>query len=61
MALGLRDRVPPRWYAWVSAVLTAFVVGMTTVLALPYSAGVVAPVWLVATTLVLLRLRKRLA
>lgn len=61
VVLGLRDRVLPRWYAWLSAVLTAFVVLMTLVLALPYSAGVVAPVWLVATTVVLLRLRKRLA
>ena len=61
VVLGLKDRVLPRWYAWLSAVLTAFVLGMTLVLALPYSAGVVAPVWLVATTVVLLRLRKRLA
>ena len=61
VVLGLKDGVLPRWYAWLSALLTAFVVGMTLVLALPYSAGVVAPVWLVATTVVLLRLRKRLA
>jgi len=61
VVLGLKDRVLPRWYAWLSAVLTAFVLGMTLVLALPYSAGVVAPVWLVATTVVLLRLRTRLA
>jgi hypothetical protein len=61
VVLGLRDRLLPRWYAWLTAVLTAFVLGMTLVLALPYSAGVVAPVWLVATTVVLLRLRTRLA
>ncbi len=61
VVLGLKDRVLPRWYAWLSALLTAFVVGMTLVLALPYSAGVVAPVWLVATTVALLRLRRRLA
>ena len=61
VVLGLKDRVLPRWYAWLSAVLTAFVLGMTLVLALPYSAGVVAPVWLVATTVVLLRPRIRLA
>ena len=59
--LGLRDRILPRWYAWLSVVLTAFVLGMTGVLGLPYSAGVVAPVWLVATTIALLRLRRRLA
>ena len=61
VVLGLKDGVLPKWYAWLSAVLTAFVLGMTLVLALPYSAGVVAPVWLVATTVVLLRLRRRLA
>ena len=61
VVLGLRDRVLPRWYAWLSFVLTAFVLGMTGVLGLPYSAGVVAPVWLVATTVALLRLRSRLA
>lgn len=59
--LGLADKVLPRWYAVLSAVLTAFVLGMTLVLGLPYSAGVVAPVWLVASTVALLRLRTRLA
>lgn len=59
--LGLRDGLLPRWYAVLSTVLTAFVLGMTLVLGLPYSAGVIAPVWLVATTVALLRLRKRLA
>ena len=59
--LGLKDRVLPRWYGWLSAALTAFVLGMTLVLALPYSAGVAASVWLVATTVALLRLRTRLS
>jgi hypothetical protein len=59
--LALGDGLLPRWYGWLSAALTTFVLGMTLVLALPYSAGVVAPVWLVATTLALLRLRRRLA
>ena len=44
VVLGLEDGVLPTWYAWLSAVLTAFVLGMTLLLALPYSAGVVAPV-----------------
>jgi hypothetical protein len=61
VVLALADRVLPRWYGWLSAVLTTFVLAMTLVLGLPYSAGVVAPVWLVATTVVLLRLRRRLA
>jgi hypothetical protein len=57
--LGLRDRVLPRWYAVLSAVLTVFVLGMTLVLGLPYSSGLVAPVWLVASTVALLRMRTR--
>jgi hypothetical protein len=59
--LGLKDRVLPKWYAVLSTVLTVFVLGMTLVLGLPYSAGVIAPVWLVATTVALLRLHTRLA
>ena len=41
--------------------LTVFVLGMTLILGLPYSAGVVAPVWLLATSGALLLMRKRLA
>lgn len=59
--LGLKDRVLPKWFAVLSAVLTVFVLAMTLVLGLPYSAGLAAPVWLVATTGALLRMRKRLA
>lgn len=59
--LGLVHKVLPKWYAVLSAVLTVFVLAMTLVLGLPYSAGVVAPVWLVASTVALLRLRRRLA
>lgn len=59
--LGLKDKVLPRSYAALSAVLTVFVLGMTLVLGLPYSSGLIAPIWLVATGIALLRLRTRLA
>lgn len=59
--LGLRDKVLPKPYAVLSAVLTVFVLGMTLGLGLPYSSGLIAPIWLVATGISLLRLRKRLA
>jgi hypothetical protein len=59
--LSLVDRVLPRWYGALSAVFTTFVVLMTAIGGLPYSAGLVTPLFLVATTVVLLRLRSRLA
>lgn len=48
--LGLRDRSLPRWLGIVSLVLGAFVTGMTVVLALPYSAGLAVPVWIVVVS-----------
>jgi hypothetical protein len=59
--LALVHRVLPRWYGALSALFTTFVVLMTAIGGLPYSAGLVTPLFLVATTVVLLRLRKRLA
>lgn len=59
--LGLKDRVLPRSYAVVSAVTATFVLGMTLVLGLPYSSGLIAPVWLVATGIMALGVRRRLA
>jgi hypothetical protein len=59
--LSLAHRVLPRWYGALCALFTVFVVLMTGVLGLPYSAGLVTPLFLVATTVVLLRLRSRLA
>lgn len=59
--LGLKDRVLPRSYAGASAVMALFVLGMTLVLGLPYSAGLIAPVWLVATGIAMLGIRRRLA
>lgn len=53
--LSLRERVLPRWIGWVSVVTTVLVALMTLGLALPYSAGVVAPFWLVVVSLGLFR------
>lgn len=59
--LSFAHRVLPRWYGGLSAFFTVFVVLMTGVLGLPYSAGLVTPLFLAATVVVLLRLRSRLA
>ena len=59
--LALQHRVLPRWYGAVSALFTVFVLGMTGVLGLPYSSALVTPFFLVASTVVLLRTRRRLA
>ena len=61
VVLSLVHRVLPRWYGALSAVFTLFVVLMTGLGGLPYSAGLVTPLFLVATVVVLLRLRRRLA
>jgi hypothetical protein len=59
--LSLRDRVVPRWFGVVSGLLTLSVVALTLGFALPYSAGVVAPPWLVlaAVTMFLQRRKER--
>lgn len=53
--LALGERVLPRWIGWVSIVAAALVAVMTLAFALPYSAGVVTPAWLVVVSLGLLR------
>lgn len=55
VVLALKERVLPRWLGWVSAVAAFLVAGMTLAFALPYSAGVVAPLWLVVASLGLFR------
>lgn len=57
--LALRERVLPRFLGVVSLVLALFVTGMTLGLALPYSAGVVVPVWILVTSVWLLVRRER--
>jgi hypothetical protein len=59
--LALVHRVLPRWYGALSALFATFVVLMTGVGGLPYSAGLVTPLFLIATSALLLRLRRRLA
>ncbi len=57
--LGLRTKVLPRWIGWFSAVITALVAVLTIGFALPYSAGVVAGLWLVIAASGLAMFRSR--
>jgi len=59
--LALRERALPRFLGIVSLVLALFVTGMTLGLALPYSAGLAVPVWIVVTSVWLLVRRERTA
>lgn len=51
---ALRHRMVPRWVGAVGALFSLFVFAFTMVLALPYSAGIVAPVFLVLLPIALL-------
>ncbi|NHC46606.1 hypothetical protein [Motilibacter aurantiacus] len=51
---ALRLRALPRWTGAVGGLFGLFVAGFVLVLCLPYSAGVVAPVWLVLVSLALI-------
>ncbi|NHC16074.1 hypothetical protein [Motilibacter deserti] len=51
---ALRLGALPRWTGVVAAVFSLFVAGFVLVLCLPYSAGIVAPVWLVVVSVALL-------
>jgi hypothetical protein len=51
----VRDRLLPRWFGIFTAGLVVVCAGMTLVLGLPYSAGLVATLWLVAGSVVLTR------
>ncbi|MCK9903861.1 hypothetical protein MXD63_27895 [Frankia sp. Cpl3] len=55
----LRYRVLPLWFGIVSAVLAGVSITATVAIGLPYSAGLLAPVWLLAAGIVTLRLRDR--
>jgi len=46
--LSLRHRVLPRWFGWLSLVIAVFVFGMTAAFGLVFSAGLCAPIWLIA-------------
>lgn len=49
--VALRDRVLPRWFGVVSALLALGAVVFLTVLGLPYFAGLAVPVWLLAASI----------
>lgn len=55
--LALQHRTLPRWYGVLSAVLLVATLLMALVLGLPYFAGIVGPLWLVASGVVVLRHR----
>ncbi|MEX5634557.1 hypothetical protein [Parafrankia sp. FMc2] len=57
--VSLRHRVLPTWFGIVSAVLAGISITATVAVGLPYSAGILAPVWLLAAGTVTLRLRGR--
>jgi hypothetical protein len=55
VAVGaFRHRVVPRWVGAVAGLFSTFVVVFTLALALPYSAGIVAPIFLVLLSISLL-------
>jgi hypothetical protein len=59
--LSLRDRALPRWFGAVTALMTFGVAALTFGFALPYSAGVMAPPWLVVAGIALLLQRRKAA
>ena len=56
--LALRYRVLPRWLGAFSAFVAAAVAVVTVAFNLPWSSGLVAPLWLIATSAAALRLRR---
>ena len=59
VVLAFRHRTLPRWYGAVSAVVLVATLLMAFVLGLPYFAGLVGPVWIVVSAIVVLRHRNR--
>lgn len=57
--LVLRHRALPRWTGLLSAVLASGVAVVTLAFNLPWSAGLVTPIWLLAVSVAMLRLRRR--
>lgn len=56
--LALRYRVLPRWLGAFSALIAVAVTVVTVAFNLPWSSGLVAPLWLIATSAAALRLRR---
>lgn len=57
--LALRYRALPRWLGAFSALIAVAVAAVTVAFNLPWSSGLVAPLWLIATSVAVLRLRRR--
>jgi hypothetical protein len=57
--MSFKYRSVPRWIGAISVIAAVLVFGMTIAFALPYSAGVVAPVWIVIASLGLIPAAKR--
>lgn len=55
--LVFAHRVLPTWFGVVSVVLATVSIGATLGVGLPYSAGLLAPVWLLAASVAVLRAR----
>jgi hypothetical protein len=58
-ALAFVHRTLPRWFGVVSALVLVATLAMALGLGLPYFAGLVGPVWLVVSVVVVLRYRSR--
>jgi hypothetical protein len=59
-ALWFQHRTLPRWFGILSGLMAGAAVLMALVPGLPYFAGLVGPLWLVASAVVVLRHRNRL-
>ena len=59
VALWFRHQTLPRWYGVLSGLMAGATVLMAVVLGLPYFAGLVGPLWVVASGVVVLRHRNR--
>ena len=59
VALAFRHRTLPRWYGAVTGVILVATLAMAFVLGLPYFAGLVGPIWIIISTIVVLRHRNR--
>lgn len=59
LALVFKHRTLPRWYGYVTGVVLTGILLMAFVLGLPYFSGLVGPVWIAISAVVVLRHRRR--
>lgn len=57
--LALRHQALPRWVGVFSALIAVTVAVVTVAFNLPWSSGLVAPLWLIAVSIAAMRLRRR--